>query len=278
MSTKNKTNWNQRAAAYSAFNHSEKIMKRMIDNPANAFHNTTWEIISRYVPNLRGKRVCVPSSGDNHAVFAFAMLGAQVTLCDLAENQLANAQRMAQKHGWEASITFICADTMKLDGIEDDAYDFVYTSNGVHVWIDDLPGMYRSILRITKPGGVYIMHEIHPFLRSFDDDLKVKKPYDATGPYETEYDVTFAWRIMDIMNAMMDAGFTVKHMEEMFAEKDIDQPFWIPYKDIEKGVTVTQEELDRMHDWRSNPMAALPNWICLAAEKGAARQGENPNP
>ena len=269
MSNKNKASWNEGAAAYSALCHSEMIIKKIIENPANAFHRTTWEMIQKYIPDLRGKKICVPSSGDNHAVYAFAMLGASVTSCDIAENQLINAERIAREYGWDASIEFICADTMRLDGIADSAYDFVYTSNGVHVWIDDLPGMYRNIFRIMKPGGVYIMYEIHPFQRPFDDDAKIKKPYDATGPFESKAEITFGWRVMDIMNAMMDAGLTVVHIEEMFAEKNYDWPFFISLEDKLKGVTATREEVDRMYDWHNNPMAALPNWISIVAKKEA---------
>lgn len=264
---KNKRSWNEGAEAYSALIHSEKFMSRILENPTNAFHHAVWELIRKYVPDLRGKRICVPSSGDNHAAFAFAMLGAEVTSCDISENQLANAEKIARQYDWGNLIEFVCADTMKLEAISDNTYDFVYTSNGVHVWINDLPAMYRSIRRILKPEGVYIMYEIHPFLRPFNDAMKVVKPYDMTGPYETEEEVTFAWRIMDIMNAVLDSGMTVKHMEEMFAEKDYNWPFWISLQDLENGVTAAAEEVDRMYDWRSNPMMALPNWISIAAKK-----------
>lgn len=267
MSEKNKIRWNKSAAAYTVFNHSERFMNRILENPANAFHHTTWEVIQKFMPDFRGKRICVPSSGDNHAVFAFAMLGATVTSCDISENQLANAERIAKQYGWDQSIEFVCADTMKLDGIKDSTYDFVYTSNGVHVWIDDLNSMYRNIYRIMKPGGVYIMYEIHPFLRPFDAQVKIKKPYDATGPFESEDETTFDWRVMDFQNAILDAGLRLTHVEEMYAEKDYDWPFWIPYRELAKGATATHEEVDRMFDWRNNPMAALPNWICLAAKK-----------
>lgn len=209
----------------------------------------------------------MPSSGDNHAVFAFAMLGAQVTSCDIAENQLLNAERIARKYGWADSIEFRCEDTMKLSGIADSAYDFVYTSNGVHVWIDDLPGMYRNIHRILKSGGLYIMYEIHPLQRPFNDDLSIKKPYDATGPFDSSEEVNYHWRIMDIMNAILDAGLSVNHVEEMFAERDYEWPFWISCVDILHGVTATRDEVDRMHDWHNNAMAALPNWLCVAAKK-----------
>ena len=267
MSDKNKDSWNNGAATYSEFYHSEKILGRILENPANAFHHTTWEVIGKYMPDLRGKKICVPSSGDNHAVFAFAMLGAQVTSCDIAENQLASAERIAKEYEWSSSIQFICSDTMRLSELPDNTYDFVYTSNGVHVWIDDLPGMYHNIHRIMKPSGMYIMYEIHPFLRPFDDDLKIEKPYDNTGPFESNIEITFHWRVMDIMNTMMDSGLMVQHIEEMFAEKDYNWPFWISYADIAKGVTATHEEVDRMHDWHNNPMAALPNWLCITAKK-----------
>lgn len=269
MSNKNKKSWNEGAAAYTAFNHSEKMMHHIFTKPENAFHHTTWDMIGKYLSDLRGKRICVPSSGDNYAVFAFAMLGATVTSCDIAENQLANAEQIAKQHEWGKNIEFCCEDTMKLEGIADNAYDFVYTSNGVHVWIDDLPGMYRNVHRIMKPGGIYIMYEIHPFLRPFNDDLKIEKPYDMTGPFESDIEITFAWRVMDIMNAIFDSGLIVNHIEEMFAEKDYNWPFWISYQDIANGAVVTPEEIDRMHDWRNNPMSALPNWLCIAARKNA---------
>lgn len=153
MSLKNKISWNNGAATYSVFNHSEKLMNRIVENPANAFHHTTWEMIQEYVPNLRNKKICVPSSGDNKAVFAFAMLGAQVMSCDISENQLANAERIAKQYGWDRSIEFVCADTMKLDEIASHTYDFVYTSNGVHVWIDDLNGTRRINGRNGQKGG-----------------------------------------------------------------------------------------------------------------------------
>ena len=267
MSNKNKISWNEGAAAYSTLCHNEKVIGRNIENPANAFHHTTWEMINKYIPDLRGTNICVPSSGDNHAVFAFAMLGAAVTSCDISENQLDNAKQVAREYGWDKSIEFIYSDTMKLDEIANDAYDFVYTSNGVHVWINDLPGMYRNIHRVMKPGGVYIMYEIHPFQRPFDDNAKVKKPYDMTGPFESESEITFGWRVMDIMNALMDSGLVVKHIEEMFAEKDYDWPFFISLEEKLKGVTAAREEVDRMYDWRNNPMAALPTWISVAAVK-----------
>lgn len=154
---------------------------------------------------------------------------------------------------------------MTLKGVPDQAYDFVYTSNGAHVWIPDLSAMYSSIQRVLKPCGIYLMYELHPFLRPFDRSGNVIKPYDLTGPFIGGDGVTFAWRIMDILNAITHAGLSVAHLEEMYPEKDYNCPFWLSYDEIEHGAKATRAEYDYMCDWRNNPMAALPNWISIAA-------------
>lgn len=51
-------------------------------------------------------------------------------------------------------------------------------------------------------------------MRPFDSNLKVIKPYDATGPFEDAETVNFHWRIQDILNAMMDSGINLEHMKE----------------------------------------------------------------
>ena len=264
---KNQKNWNEHAKIWAKFNHSEAILRPILDDPSKAFNKTTWQLIQKYLPDLKGKNVCVPSSGDNHAVFAFARLGAHVTSCDISKNQLENAQKIAQREGFSDLIDFVCTDTMRLEGIKDEAYDFVYTSNGVHVWLNDLPSMYRNIYRVLKPGGVNILYEIHPFMRPFDSDMNVAKPYDATGPFEDESTVTFHWRVQDILNAVADSGIRLLHIEEMFDEKNYERPFWVKNDDIIRGLKVDKEEVDRMYDWKQNPRMALPSWLCVVGKK-----------
>ncbi len=271
VSAKNRASWNALSAGYSAREHADPVIRAIADHPARAFHHAAWELLRSVFPSFEGLRVCIPSSGDNHAAFALAQLGAQVTSCDISENQLANAERVARQYGWD--IAFRQADTMALEGVPSEAYDFVYTSNGVHVWINDLAAMYRNIARVLKPGGRYVLFEIHPFQRPFDGRLweqpTVKKPYDCTGPFESEQDVTFGWRLQDILNALLDAGLSMRRLEELFAEKNYEDPDWIPceQKLREPDRVYDRAEVDRMYDWRCNPMAALPLWFSVLAEK-----------
>ena len=118
---------------------------------------------------MSGKKILLPSSGDNHAAFAFAVLGAKVTSSDISNRQLENAKLLSQKY--QLDIAFICDDTMTLRNIGNNEFDLVYTSNGTHVWINELDLMYKNIYRVLKPEGVSIMYDIHPFNRPFVGDI-----------------------------------------------------------------------------------------------------------
>jgi len=130
------------------FYRTDEYIRKIIDNPYSIFHPTLANVIQDIFPDLYGKKVCVPSSGDNRAVFAFHLLGAKVTSSDISVRQLANAEATAKKYGWD--IEFVLDNTMTLEKIEENAYDWVFTSNGVHVWIDDLAAMYKSICKIRQ--------------------------------------------------------------------------------------------------------------------------------
>ncbi|UVI29199.1 class I SAM-dependent methyltransferase [Paenibacillus spongiae] len=239
---------------------TDEVIAKVIQQPESAFHATTYAMIQAALPDIKGKRICIPSSGNNHAVYAFHLMGASVTSCDISEKQLEKSAEIARKHHWD--IEFICDDTMSLSKLKRDEYDFVYTSNGVHVWIDDLKAMYRNIQRILNSNGAYIMFDVHPFMRPLAMDtekLSVIKPYDLTGPFDEI--PTYKWRIQDIMNAMVSSGLNVKHMEEMFAE---DGTFWVDDDEVDQR---SQHELDQLCDWKSNPLAALPQWLSIYARK-----------
>jgi SAM-dependent methyltransferase len=252
--------WNNRSDEY--FKDIQTGLDQITENAENAFPVVVWKMINKEFPNLRGKRVLVPSSGDNIAVFGFHLLGAKVTSCDIAERQLMNAKKIADNNGW--NIEFIRQDSMTLDAVQDGEYDLVYTSNGVHVWISDLPKMYSNFRRVLKPDGRYIMFETHPFIRPFDDcgtEIKVCKPYEDTGPFISEEEITFGWRIKDLFNAVFDSGFNITHMEEFHPGKnEYEQWFYSHHMEA-------KEDDYKKFDWKQNPWAALPQWIGFTARK-----------
>ena len=235
---------------------TEERISRLKEDPASAFHPAVFELFRKYLPDFGKLRILLPSSGDNHAAFALAMLGAQVTSADLSERQLENAAEIAAL--LHLDITFLCDDTMKLSRVPDQAFDAVYSSNGTLCWIDDLDGMNRNICRVLKPGGCAILFDMHPFNRPFSGEAfrepRIVKSYRDVFP-------DLHWRLQDLVNSQIRSGLTVCELAELPA---LDASFWYPYAELQKK---SPEELEGINDWKKNPLAALPAWLAVVSRK-----------
>ena len=71
---------------------TEEKLGRLRQNPQSAFYPGVLELMQKYIGEFKGKKILLPSSGDNYAAFAFALMGAKVTSSDLSERQLENAR------------------------------------------------------------------------------------------------------------------------------------------------------------------------------------------
>ncbi|MCL1951295.1 MAG: class I SAM-dependent methyltransferase [Oscillospiraceae bacterium] len=262
MNEKTQAEWDACSDEYFGNEDYSITLDEVAKAPERAFPREVREMVKETFPDLKGKKVLVPSCGDCYAVFAFHLLGADVTATDLSGQQIKNAGRAAQSKGWD--ITFVQADSMTLEGLPDDTYDLVYTSNGAHVWISDLGMMYGNFRRVLKNGGTYLFFETHPFHRPFHDAgfkgfkrVKVKQPYFDTSWSENQY----AWRVEDFMRALLGAGFAVKDYRELMPHEDDLMGHAWHYKSYE------EREKDKFarYDWRKNPMAALPAWLAVRA-------------
>ena len=147
---------------------------------------------------------------------------------------------------------------MTLSNIGDDTYDLVYTSNGTLSWINDIESMYRNFARVLKKGGMLIQYDIHPFTRPFSCEA-----YKAPQIVKSYHDVLphLHWRIQDLLNAQVRAGFMVTELAELPA---VDASFWYTYQELQ---TKTEQELKNINDPKENPMAALPAWIAFVSKK-----------
>ncbi|GHU70641.1 hypothetical protein AGMMS49992_03320 [Clostridia bacterium] len=267
MNELTRKNWNDRSDTYFAESCIDADLASIELDPTKAFPRDVWNMLRASMPDVHGKRVLVPSSGDNIAVFGFHLLGATVTSTDIAERQLENAARIADAHNW--SITFQQADSMTLDGIPYGEFDLVYMSNGVHVWISDLCAMYSMIHKTLKPGGAFVFFDTHPWHRPFDEsgsEVKIQKPFVDVGPFFDSKDgnaPTFAWRVEDFLRSLLASGFTITDYHDMQSYPDEIMAFAWYYK------TYAERERDNyaQYDWKLNPWRALPSWMGVSARK-----------
>ena len=231
-------------------------LSELYNNPETAFHPEMLSLMKKYIGNFTGKRILLPSSGDNHAAFAFALMGAKVTSADISERQLENAKSISDS--WGLNIEYVCDNTMYLSKIDAAAYDLVYTSNGTLTWIGDLNEMYRNISRVLRDGGYSAMYDMHPFTRPFTMEAwkepTVRKSYHDVFP-------DLHWKVQDIINSNVSAGLNIIEMAEMSA---LDVSFWYTYDELK---SLKSEEHATINDWKCNPMAAIPAWIGIVSQK-----------
>ena len=188
----------------------------------------------RLLGNVRGKDVCVLGSGDNEVVFALAGMGANVTAVDISEKQLQIARARAAFLGLD--VSFLRADVTDLSSMPDGSFDIVYTGGHVSVWISDICKYYGEAVRILKAGGLFIANEYHPVRRMWldGDGPLPQHRYFKRGPYEYRTkqglpQTEFHWTVADHIQALLDAGCTLAHVEE-YGEGKEDEDFekWMP--------------------------------------------------
>ncbi len=235
---------------------TEERLAGLRENPKTAFYPGVLELMEKYVGGFQGMKILLPSSGDNHAAFAFALMGAKVSSADISERQLENAKRISDH--WGLNIDYICDNTIGLSEFDDGTFDLVYTSNGTLSWIDDLEEMYRNVERVLKKGGYSAMYDIHPFTRPFTMEAwkepEIRKSYNDVFP-------DLHWRVQDIINANARAGLRILEMAEL---PSADASFWYTFEELKSK---TDAETANINDWTCNPMAAIPTWIALIAQK-----------
>lgn len=248
----NKVRWNASANNWALAADSRGIWKECHKDPSLVFS----EQLLPHFKELKDKKVCVLGSGDNEAVFAFAGMGAKVTSVDISQKQLDVAAERAKILNLE--IDFIQQDVAKLNKLEDESFDLVYTGGHVAVWVSDLNAYYSESSRILKKGGHFIVDEYHPFRRVWQgskEQLIVGYNYFNRGPFKFNYNddvlyhkegslesFEFHWTLSDIINTMIQSNCSIQEVHEYG---------------------------DGYEDWEMAPMKGLPEFLLVISRKNA---------
>ena len=181
-----------------------------------------WDVLltpTKFVPHawfgdLKGKRVLGLASGGGQQMPVFAALGADCTVLDYSERQLASERMVAQREGYEISI--IRADMTKRLPFEDDSFDLIFhpVSN---CYVEEVCPIFRECFRVLKSGGIllsgldnginYITGEDEKIIVNTLPSNPLKNPEHRKLLEDTDCGMQFSHTIEEQIGGQLKAGF-----------------------------------------------------------------------
>lgn len=155
---------------------------------------------------------------------------------DIAENMVAQANRHAAATGIDC--VFVATDVLKVGRAWEGKFDAVFFTVGALTWIERLDALFEVVRRVLKPGGILLIHEMHPFTNMLavpgEDEYdpshpeRIALPYfrdvpfvDAMGMhymvgehYPSKTFTSFAHTAADILTALIGNRFSIASFAE----------------------------------------------------------------
>jgi len=193
--------------------------------------------IGPYLRRIKGKKIIVPQFGDGLLLLACAKKGALVTGVDISNEQIRLAKEGARYCG--VDVVLIEADWQKLPKtVPDNSFDVVVTECGIFIWIKSLDAWMKNAYRVLRRGGRLIVSDFHPLSMCTEDKrngesiIVTRSYFDQQPRIRHEKGVPpsieFTWKLSDVINAAIEAGFHIDHVEEYYVKEKAGRIPMIP--------------------------------------------------
>ncbi|NBU46442.1 MAG: class I SAM-dependent methyltransferase [Flavobacteriales bacterium] len=176
---------------------------------------------------VSGKKVLHLQCHFGQDSISLARMGGVVTAVDFSKMAIEKACELAEECA--VKVNFIEENVLTFNPFGDALFDVVFTSYGTIGWFPDLKSWAAVVSRSMKTGGTFVMVDFHPFVWTFDDEIKLLA-YDyfqadpivevTNGTYADRTaplnDTIATWNhgMAEIITALVDAGLIVKEFKE----------------------------------------------------------------
>ncbi len=171
--------------------------------------------------DLKGKKVLGLASGGGQQIPIFTALGADCTVLDYSEKQLASERAVAAREGY--SVRVVRADMTKPLPFEDGEFDLIFhpVSN---CYVREVRPIWRECFRVLKNGGALIAgmdHYINYMVDSDEERIVNRLPFDPlSNPdqmrqlEEDDAGVQFSHSLAEQIGGQLEAGFLLTDLYE----------------------------------------------------------------
>lgn len=198
---------------------------------------------------IAGKAVLCLAGGGGQQSVAFSLLGALVTVVDLAAAQLVRDREAAAHYG--VTLTAIEADMRDLSALGDNTIDIVHQPYALN-FVPEVHTVFSEVARVLRPGGHYHLHCANPFFSGIGTRDWNGNGYTLRQPYidgaETTY-VDESWvydraahggepipgsreyrhTLSTLVNGLIAEGFLLRHLsdsKDMHPDPDAEPGSW----------------------------------------------------
>ena len=179
----NRAMWNQTAEVYEAEGF-DRLLSAVRQPDFSTFDEVERRVFSSI--GLEDKNVIQLGCNNGRELISVKRAGAARCVgVDVSEKFVRQAEQLAEVSAQE--VEFICSSLYDLDTY-DNAFDLVYVTIGVLGWLPDLPGFFKVVERLLRPGGHFFLYDQHPILGIFDpaQKLVVDSSYFRQDPFVEE--------------------------------------------------------------------------------------------
>jgi 2-polyprenyl-3-methyl-5-hydroxy-6-metoxy-1,4-benzoquinol methylase len=227
QSEQNKIAWEHRAYEFWEMREGspEKKALEIKENPL-----VKLKYHKKYFENVQGLKIANPCGSNGRKAVPLALLGAEVTVFDISEENKRFALELAEHAGVKINyevIDFLDLDTEKYDS----TFDMLYLEGGILHYFSDLNSFIKILYSILKKGGKLVLSDFHPFRKTdlsqlpqtvgnyFDNNLhRGNVAYKQFFPKEEQGEfpdcILRYYTLSEIINTVILSGFTIKEFEE----------------------------------------------------------------
>lgn len=214
---------------------SERAMQD-VENPIGMLKK-----YSKYFDTFTGVKVANICGSCGKKAIPLALLGAQVTVFDISEDNKKYALEVAEAAN--VDVDFEVCDILEIDTEKYGSYfDVVFMEGGILHYFHDIDEFMRMMFSLLNKGGKLICSDFHPFTKIFDI-LNFEQPamgYFSTDIFEGEMaharffedDIRRKipkcsyrkYTISEIINSIINSGFRLEKFDEHPAWTNTDLP------------------------------------------------------
>ncbi|HZC17120.1 MAG TPA: methyltransferase domain-containing protein [Caulobacteraceae bacterium] len=223
MRDRNRDSWNtERYDLWvSAYGAPEVEAARLVADPENKVRR-----LLPYLGEVVGKRICNIQGSHGRVAVALAVLGADVTVIDFAEENRRYALELAARAG--VVIDYLLGDVIEAGSLGlNGTFDALAMELGILHYHHDLGRFFAVMADLAKPGGRMVLNEFHPVERKlftapgvlhdyFSAEVVMGATPDPTsqGRDLGQCALRF-WTLGEVVTTAIGAGFVIERLEEL---------------------------------------------------------------